>query len=139
MYTSASFSPIQPFVMLINANRNNLISFAIPGDYEHKGSVRQKELWNACKILNIHDENITLIRATNLPDDPTASWKSKLIAKQVLKQVESLDIDAIITFDRDGVSHHVNHSAIYYATASICISGLIPDGEFAMHTIDSFC
>lgn len=101
------------------------------GDYEHKGNTRQNELWNSCKLLNIHDENITLIRATNLPDDPTVSWKSQLIAKQVLKQVESLDIDAIITFDRDGVSNHANHSAIYYATASICISGLIPDGEWS--------
>lgn len=99
------------------------------GDFEHKGNIRQQELWNSCKHLNIHDENITIIRATNLPDDPTAQWKSQLIAKQVLKQVESLDIDAIITFDRDGVSHHANHSAIYYATASIYIAGLIPDGE----------
>lgn len=100
------------------------------GDYDRQGVTRQNELWKSCKLLNIHEENITIIRATNLPDDPTVSWKSQLIAKQVLKQVESLDIDAIVTFDRDGVSHHANHCAIYYATASICISGLIPDGMY---------
>lgn len=102
----------------------------ILGNYDRKGVIRQRELWNSCRILNIHDENVTIIRATNLPDDPTLSWKSQIIAKQVLKQVESLDIDAIVTFDRDGISHHVNHCAIYYATASICISGLVPDGMY---------
>lgn len=52
-----------------------------------------------------------------------------MIAKQILKQVHSLDIDAIITFDRDGVSHHPNHSAIFYASTSIYLAGLIPEGN----------
>lgn len=40
--------------------------------------------------------------------------------------IESLDIDAIITFDRDGVSNHPNHCAIYYSVASICLAGFMP-------------
>ena len=99
-----------------------------PGNFESKGPARQQELWRACKLLNIQDESITLVNSTQLLDDPNVSWKSQIIAKQILKQVDSLDIDVVITFDRDGVSGHANHSAIYYATASVFIAGLLPDG-----------
>lgn len=60
-------------------------------------------------------------------DDPQVHWKAETIASQILKEVESLDIDALITFDREGVSHHPNHCAIYYATASLCLARLIPN------------
>ena len=91
--------------------------------------MRQHELWNACKILNIPHENITLVQATLLPDDPTTAWKPQIIAKQILKQVHSLDIDTIITFDRDGVSHHANHSAIFYSSISIYVANLLHEGN----------
>lgn len=94
------------------------------------GRQRQQELWNACKILNIKDENITLVKATLLPDDPAAAWKSQIIAKQILKQVHSLDIDTIITYDRDGVSHHPNHCAIFYSSISIYVANLLQEGIF---------
>lgn len=99
------------------------------------GNIRQHELWNACKILNIPAENITLVNATLLPDDPTAKWKSQIIAKQILKQVHSLDIDTIITFDRDGVSHHENHCAIYYASISLYVANLLHEGAFDLHAV----
>lgn len=101
----------------------------IPGNHGKLGDERQRELWNACKILNIPDENITLVNATLLPDDPTVTWKPQLIAKHILKQVHSLDIDTIITFDRDGVSHHANHCAIFYSSISIYVANLLQEGK----------
>lgn len=105
------------------------ISIFCAGNHAKMGRERQHELWNACKILNIKDENITLFKATLLPDDPTIAWKSQIIAKQILKQVHSLDIDTIITFDRDGVSHHSNHCAIFYASISIYVANLLQEGK----------
>ena len=99
------------------------------GNFEQKGNTRKDELWKACKVLKIKDENITIVKATNLADDPHAHWKFETISFQILKMVESLDIDGLVTFDREGVSHHPNHCAIYYATASLCLAGLIPNGE----------
>lgn len=96
------------------------------------GNIRQHELWNACKILNIPNENITLVNATLLPDDPTVAWKPQIIAKQILKQVHSLDIDTIITFDRDGVSHHANHCAIFYSSISIYVANLLHEGTLSL-------
>lgn len=86
-------------------------------------------MWNACKLLHIPAENITIINATQLQDDPSVSWKSQIIAKQILKQVHSLDIDVIITFDREGVSHHANHCAIFYSSISIYVASLLPEGK----------
>lgn len=64
--------------------------------------------------------------STLLRDDPHSNWKTELVAKQIQKEVESLDIEALITFDRDGVSYHPNHCAIYYAAASLCLAGYLP-------------
>lgn len=67
-----------------------------------------------------------MLNCTLLPDDPVADWKVELVSQIILNYVESLDIDLLITFDKDGVSQHKNHQAIYYATASLCLSGLMP-------------
>lgn len=97
------------------------------GNYNQKGSIRKGELWDSCRVLRIRDEHITIMNTTQLTDDPQVQWKAETIASQILKEVESLDIDALITFDREGVSHHPNHCAIYYATASLCLARLIPN------------
>lgn len=97
------------------------------GNYDQKGSIRKEELWDSCRVLRMRDEHITIMNTTKLMDDPQVHWKAETIASQILKEVESLDIDALITFDREGVSHHPNHCAIYYATASLCLARLIPN------------
>lgn len=109
---------------------SNKSFWSIPnaGNFDNNGRTRQIELWNACRVLNIPKDNITLVNATLLQDDPTVHWKSPIIAKQILKQVHSLDIDVIITFDRDGISHHGNHCAIFYSSVAIFVASLLPDG-----------
>lgn len=99
------------------------------GNFDHKGHLRRDELWQACDVLHIEPEHITLVHATNLLDDPHITWNPETIAHQVVKEVHTLDIDAVITFDRDGISQHPNHCAIFYATASLLISGLLPKGR----------
>ncbi|XP_052901984.1 N-acetylglucosaminyl-phosphatidylinositol de-N-acetylase [Anopheles moucheti] len=96
------------------------------GNHDRKGAVRRQELWDACESLGVRPEDITLVNATHLQDDPTAEWKTVTIADQLLRQLESLDAELLITFDKDGISGHPNHCAIYYATASLCLSGMIP-------------
>lgn len=91
--------------------------------------MRRDELFRACKRLGIVESNIILVNATNLPDDPNVDWRSDAVARFILHTVESLDIQAIFTFDRDGVSSHPNHSAVYYAAASLCLANLLPKGE----------
>ncbi|XP_037924615.1 N-acetylglucosaminyl-phosphatidylinositol de-N-acetylase [Hermetia illucens] len=106
------------------------------GNYEKQGKLRRDELWKSCSTLGIPQSNITLVNATHLPDDPNVEWKVETIAKIISKAVESLDIQAVITFDRDGVSQHPNHCAVYYATASLCLAGLMPKG-CKIYTLDT--
>lgn len=96
------------------------------GNYDHLGAVRRDELWRACAVLRIPAAHITLVQATQLADDPQLVWRSEVVAKLVLQHVEALGCDAVCTFDRDGVSQHANHRAIYYATASLLMAGLLP-------------
>lgn len=99
------------------------------GNHEKQGHVRRQELWDACEVLRIDKEDVTLCSVTHLPDDPTVEWKVDLVAQMVLKHLEMLDIQLLITFDKNGVSNHANHCAIFYATASLCFSNLIPKGK----------
>lgn len=99
------------------------------GNFDKMGKERRTELWSACEILSIDQSDVTLLNATHLQDDPNTEWKVEIIAQIVLKHVEALDIQLVITFDKDGVSHHPNHCAIFYAIASLCFSALLPKGK----------
>lgn len=76
--------------------------------------------------MNIDAQNVTLMKCTLLPDDPRVEWKVEVLSQLLLNYVEALDVDLLITFDKEGISQHKNHQAIYYATASLCLSGLMP-------------
>lgn len=92
------------------------------GNYDQKGHLRRGELWSSCRVLNMRPDNLTLCNVTELPDDPTVEWKGPAVARIIQRHVESLGIDAIITFDQDGVSRHSNHCQIYYAVASLFLT-----------------
>ena len=100
--------------------------------------MRKDELWNACSCFNIRQQDITLISCTQLPDDPNIDWKVELLSTLILNHIETLDIDLLITFDKDGISQHKNHQALYYATASLCLSGLMPPTcrTFTLETVN---
>ncbi|XP_068156062.1 N-acetylglucosaminyl-phosphatidylinositol de-N-acetylase [Drosophila tropicalis] len=106
------------------------------GNYEQLAQLRREELWRACMKLGIPEENIVLVNATNLPDDPNVEWRPDAVASLILHTVESLDIQAIFTFDRDGVSSHPNHCAVYYAAASLCLANLLPK-DCKFYTLDT--
>jgi N-acetylglucosaminylphosphatidylinositol deacetylase len=77
-------------------------------------------------MLGISPQNITLFNCTLLPDNPTVEWKPELLSDIIQSHVEMLDIDLLITFDREGISQHKNHQAIYFATASLYLAGSLP-------------
>ncbi|XP_004529295.1 N-acetylglucosaminyl-phosphatidylinositol de-N-acetylase isoform X1 [Ceratitis capitata] len=106
------------------------------GNYEKQAQLRREELWRSCEMLGVPAANIIMVNATNLPDDPNVEWKAPVVANLILHTVESLDIQAICTFDREGVSQHPNHSAVYFAAASLCLANLLPK-DCKFYTLDS--
>lgn len=104
--------------------------YKFSGNHEGKGHIRRKELWKACIELGVPEQNICLIVDTRLPDNPKVHWPVPVVAKLIHHQLESLDIDTILTFDRGGVSSHPNHSAVFYAVAYIFVEKLMPKSEY---------
>ncbi|XP_061722344.1 N-acetylglucosaminyl-phosphatidylinositol de-N-acetylase [Cydia pomonella] len=106
------------------------------GNNEGKGKIRSKELWLACSELGVPDRNICLVTDTRLPDNPKAHWPVAVIAKLIQHQLESLDIDTLVSFDRGGVSSHPNHSAVFYAIAYMFVEKLLP-ARCTVYTLDT--
>jgi len=103
------------------------------GDYRNKGKVRKRELYKACGMLGVPEENITVLRYTRLRDDPRVRWREELVSDIVQQHVVSHDIDVVITFDRGGVSGHKNHSSVYNALALLHLEKRLPK------TVQVFC
>lgn len=99
------------------------------GNHDKQGQLRRQELWDSCEVLGIDKGDVTMLNVTHLQDDPNVEWKVELVAQIVLKHIESLDIQLLVTFDKTGISGHPNHCAIFYATASLCFSNLLPKGK----------
>ncbi|XP_022184545.2 N-acetylglucosaminyl-phosphatidylinositol de-N-acetylase [Nilaparvata lugens] len=97
------------------------------GNFRKLGSKRKQELWDSCKTLGIPDSHITLCNNPFMQDDPTVVWKKDEVAQVILEQVESLDIDTVLTFDEDGVSGHYNHISIFNAMSYMLTKNILPN------------
>lgn len=53
-------------------------------------------------------------------------WPEEVVAESVLQHIETYKIDAVVTFDKHGVSRHRNHISLFYAIASLCIEKKVP-------------
>ena len=42
--------------------------------------MRKRELYMACGLLGVPEENITLLRYTRLRDDPRVRWREELVS-----------------------------------------------------------
>lgn len=92
--------------------------------------VRKKELYEACKLLGIEEGCIMIYNHTLMPDSLSDKWPAELLGQLILHQVEMYDIDTLITFDKHGVSRHINHCSIYYAIAHLSIERCLPNSKF---------
>ncbi|CAH2986240.1 unnamed protein product [Chilo suppressalis] len=99
------------------------------GNFEGKGKIRKQELWRACQELGVPEQNVCLITDTRLQDDPKLHWPVSVIAKLIQHDLEALEIDTLVIFDRGGVSSHANHSAIFYAVAYMFVEKLMPKSK----------
>ncbi|KAF9423975.1 hypothetical protein HW555_000684 [Spodoptera exigua] len=106
------------------------------GNYEGKGRLRRKELWDACNELGVPDENICLIMDDRLQDNPKIHWPIRVLAKLIHYHIESMDIDTLVTFDQRGVSGHANHIALFHAIGYMFMKKLVPQ-KCTVYTLDT--
>lgn len=87
---------------------------------------RIDELWECTKVLGIPEANVTIIMSSELPDDQSVQWPVDTVAESILQYIEIYKINAVVTFDKYGVSRHKNHISLYFAIASLCIEKKVP-------------
>lgn len=52
-------------------------------------------------------------------DSQNSVWDSKAVADTLHLYIKKLNIDSIITFDKDGISGHLNHKSIYHGVLQL--------------------
>ncbi|XP_059829767.1 N-acetylglucosaminyl-phosphatidylinositol de-N-acetylase isoform X2 [Hypanus sabinus] len=87
------------------------------GNFYNQGEVRKKELLQSCVVLGIPSSCVTILDHRDLPDDPGVQWDPEIIAPLILRHIKMHDINLVMTFDKDGVSGHANHTSVYYAVS----------------------
>ncbi|KAK2581921.1 hypothetical protein KPH14_002376 [Odynerus spinipes] len=115
------FGPLIYWVTRSKISNIYLLCFSSGGDKQ-----RKEELWNCAKVLGIPEANVTIIMSTELPDSQSVRWPIDVLAENILHYIESYKINAVITFDKHGVSKHKNHISLYFAIAALCIEKKVP-------------
>lgn len=80
------------------------------------GSIRQKELNGSCQQLGIDLSYCLALNITNIQDNPHQWWSKDILFDIIDKYVKEFEIDLLITFDRGGISGHINHRSIAIAS-----------------------
>lgn len=77
--------------------------------------MRTEELKASCNVLGIKHAKI-LDNEKQFPDSMTISWDTDALADQILDYLDAnADVDAVLTFDPQGISGHSNHREVCQA------------------------
>ncbi len=80
------------------------------GNYSGEGKLREKELDDLCKHLNIP---YNIINNDKIKDDINKKWDSLLISEILTEYLNDKNIGTFITFDEIGITSHPNHISCY--------------------------
>lgn len=121
------FAPILRSITRPDCGNSVFILCFSSGDADGLGHIRKDELKKSAKLLGItSDEHIIVIEDPKFPDSMTTTWDAKLIGSILMRyfapkiantpstSAPTAYIDAIITFDGQGVSGHPNHISLMH-------------------------
>ncbi|KAF9036971.1 LmbE-like protein [Hymenopellis radicata] len=86
------------------------------GNAEGLGETRNLEFFDSLDVLGIPQSHSHIVDHPDLQDDMTENWDPEIISNLVHSYVVSHDITTILTFDRLGVSGHLNHISLFWGT-----------------------
>jgi len=83
------------------------------GDADGLGAVRRSELVASALSLGVRDaSDVVVVDDPRLPDSMSAPWPRDVVAEYLARY--AADADVVLTFDRGGVSGHVNHVSLLH-------------------------
>lgn len=98
------------------------------GNSDGLGAKRKYELAEALTVHGVSRNNLTILDYENFPDGLKVEWCKEELAKTILRHMQMLEADTVITFDENGVSTHPNHIGCFLALQYLYTNGLIPAG-----------
>lgn len=105
------FSPTL-FHLLDRACRVHVLCLSI-GNHDGLGKLRKKEFAQACTLLGVKQQDMSLLDHPKLQDGPGNDWPPELVASIIAHKAVDCQCDMIVTFDAQGVSQHPNHIAVW--------------------------
>uniref|UniRef100_A0A915PPD2 N-acetylglucosaminylphosphatidylinositol deacetylase n=1 Tax=Setaria digitata TaxID=48799 RepID=A0A915PPD2_9BILA len=97
------------------------------GNSDGLGMTRKYELANAFTVHGLSRSNLTVLDYDNFQDG-FIQWSKEELAKVILRHMQMLDVEMVITFDEGGVSGHPNHIGCFRALQYLYTNGLVPAG-----------
>eukprot|EP00775_Hariotina_reticulata_P002590 gene2590-2892_t len=77
------------------------------------GRVREKELFLACRVLQVPASNVHVLDVAELQDGMGTAWATDVVAREVEQHLHLNPCDVVLTFDSYGVSGHINHRGVH--------------------------
>ncbi|KAJ1030363.1 hypothetical protein NDA16_001272 [Ustilago loliicola] len=91
------------------------------------GTQRVRELFGSYDVLGVPAGRVKYLDDAQLQDSMEAIWPNDHISSLINKHINTIpSIDALITFDKCGVSGHTNHIAAYNGTRNLALSRDLP-------------
>jgi N-acetylglucosaminylphosphatidylinositol deacetylase len=101
------FSPT--ILGLISRGKTGHILVLSTGNSLGLGTIRQKELKESCRKLDIHSNRCLALNLTDLQDNAHLWWPKGNISQIIEKYIKQFQIDLLITFDLGGISGNINN------------------------------
>ncbi|CAF0778772.1 unnamed protein product [Adineta ricciae] len=114
-----------PTLRAFQAQHNIELSLLVfsRGNHVGLGNTRARELLGSCQALNIPRERCLSLDLPNIQDNPKIWWSQQELIPIITRYIDLWSIDLLISFDRQGVSGHINHRAVGLAVREIITSG----------------
>ncbi|CAD8067364.1 unnamed protein product [Paramecium primaurelia] len=107
-----------PTITYLNDNNYEIHLICLSkGNANKMGKIREVELEKCSKYLKI--KKLTIINDKDLQDSMSVMWPIEKIQKIVEEYIDENNIKGVITFDKKGISGHLNHIACYEAISSM--------------------
>ncbi|PAV76526.1 hypothetical protein WR25_13652 [Diploscapter pachys] len=106
------------------------------GNAYGQGKIRVEELRRAASILGIESGDVFNLDYEHFQDGQP--WSKQQLSQIVMRYIEMLSVDCVISFDANGVSSHPNHVSCFLSLQSAYTEGVMPL-DVQVFVLDSVC
>ncbi|VDL75701.1 unnamed protein product [Nippostrongylus brasiliensis] len=124
-----------PVLRTLSAGGHRLFLLCVSsGNFEGLGKVRCRELNEAIQFLGVTSSDVTVLDYDVFQDG--GQWDRQVLSNVLLRHIEVLSVDCVLSFDAGGVSGHGNHTSCFEALQEAYTRGVIPE-DVQIFVLDS--